>query len=76
MVAAVKVAQGTRSLEQCLHKVLKPQRIKGEWFYLHMDQATLEALIQEARKLARALGITIDLLAGKGEEEVLPALAL
>ena len=29
--------------------------------------------LENARKLARALGITIDMLAGKGEEEVVPA---
>lgn len=71
MVAAVRVEAYTRSLEQSIHRALQPQRIKGEWFYLYMNQDILETLVQEA--MTKVLGITIDMLAGKGEEEETPA---
>ena len=34
-------------IEQWVHHLLLPQWIQGEWFYLHMNQAILETLVQE-----------------------------
>jgi hypothetical protein len=46
-VALVYVPRAVFTLEHRVHAFLAPYRIEGEWFYLHMNQAKLEAIIRE-----------------------------
>jgi hypothetical protein len=46
LLGAVHLNRLALYMERALHKTLAPYRIEGEWFYLHMNQAILEALVQ------------------------------
>lgn len=47
-VAMVKVPRYGRAMERLVHTALAAARIEGEWFYVSMNQALLEALITNA----------------------------
>ena len=90
-VAAVAVGTALFKVERRIHDILRAQRIQGEWFYLHMNQQALEALVTRAQvmvtrrmsidklvALAQELGCSTDYLLGLSEEvdsEMRPAAA-
>ena len=48
ILGEVWIPRAARHMERALHKRLASSRIEGEWFYLHMSQAILERLVEEA----------------------------
>jgi hypothetical protein len=48
-VGLVRVASAVCAMERRVHAYLAPYRIHGEWFYLHMNQSTLEAIVTTLR---------------------------
>ena len=48
ILGEVWIPRVARHMERALHKRLASSRIEGEWFYLHMSQAILERLVEEA----------------------------
>ena len=107
LVAAIHVEQDVSRIERTIHSSLASARIQGEWFYLHISQDRLAALVEQARTTLvrtdreragrclrrniqlgmhqplraltfahrKALGVSLDYLAGRKDEEnvVLPA---
>jgi DNA-binding XRE family transcriptional regulator len=49
--ARVDVASHLRAIELLIHRLLKEERIRGEWFALEMTQAQLEGLLLRASAL-------------------------
>jgi hypothetical protein len=45
---SVFIWSGVLETEWCLHKLLRAERIEGEWFYLQMTQCLLGALTTQA----------------------------
>jgi hypothetical protein len=48
LIAAVYVERLALQAERRIHRILSAQHIEREWFYLHMRQERLEALVQQA----------------------------
>jgi len=48
LIAAVYTEASALYVERQLHARLAASRIEGEWFYLHMNPATLERLVADA----------------------------
>jgi Meiotically up-regulated gene 113 len=48
LLAASYVPRYTCRVEHRIHSMLAPQRITGEWFYLHMSQQMLDTLVAQA----------------------------
>ena len=88
-VAAVSVGTALFQVERRIHDLLRAHQIQGEWFYLHMSQQTLEALVARAQvmvtrrmsidklvALAHEWGCSTDYLLGLSNDpdsEFLPA---
>jgi hypothetical protein len=51
LIAAVEVPWWTQKIELNVHRLLATERIEGEWFYLHITQASLETLVKHAEAL-------------------------
>jgi hypothetical protein len=48
LIAATHVRDYVYQVERRVHTLLAAQRITGEWFYLHMSQQALDALVAQA----------------------------
>jgi hypothetical protein len=53
LVGTVYIAQWAAKVERYLPWMLRSSRIQGEWFYLYMNQATLDRLTAQAISAVR-----------------------
>lgn len=58
LIAAVYVEAEVFHVERQLHRMLAASRIEREWFYLYMNQTTLESLVNKAMYLLTEQGPT------------------
>lgn len=54
LVGSVFVSHDVGKIERCVHRFLSQQRIEGEWFYLHINQAILEKITGQALAFLRS----------------------